>query len=365
MKEKLIAELNQLGLNAKNRGEFDEAIRYYQEALLLDSSNPTVLNNMGNAYKFKMDLEKAIECYDKAIKIDPDFEDVLYNRSLLYLLLGDYEKGKPRYEWLMPGHKFSGINSHNFKQTRPVWSGNKCKVLVYSYHGLGDNIQFVRYIKLLKKDVDEVYLQCHDELVDLFKNCPYIDKVYPLGKIDLDYDEEVEMLWLPYHYGKIINEPYLTPKPNSKIDKVLLPEKKVGIAWTGNPNHPNNLNRSCPLKYFLRIPEKKLYSLQVKQSYTREELSGNIFALHSLLKNMMDTAYAVSKMDVVVTVDTCIAHIAGALGKKTYLLLPYMHDWRWGLEDKTPWYPSINIIRQQSPKDWDSVFERLENLWES
>ncbi|NET16306.1 MAG: glycosyltransferase family 9 protein, partial [Okeania sp. SIO1H6] len=238
-------------------------------------------------------------------------------------------------------------------------------------------IQFIRYIPLVAKLCQQIILVCTPELIPIFKSVPGIDKLMPPGELKLsEFDVYVPLMSLPYIFDTTLETipveiPYLRyPNTNS----INLPDAlyKVGIVWAGSPTHKNDHNRSCKLTDFLpilQVPGVKFHSLQ-KGERTQEltKISANIQIedMSSQLNNYADTAAVIDRLDLVITVDTSVAHLAGALGKPVWTLLCFNADWRWLQEgENTPWYPTMKLFRQSQSREWQEVVEQVQvELWE-
>ena len=378
--------LNNLGNILKDYGNLDEAISYFQKAIGPKPNLAEAYNNLGNAFKEQGKIDLAIEHYEKAIDIKPDYADAHYNKSLALLLMGMFEDGWVEYEWRFQSKEVSrqiGVRHFN----KPRWDGSELggkTILVYAEQGFGDTIQFIRYLAFVKAKGGHVIFVCQKHLVNLLQGYIGIDLLIEEncdGTIDIDFDVYTSLLSLPLLLGITSNNisvkfPYLFPNKelkntwNKRINSVLF---KVGLVWAGNPLNKNDRNRSCKLTDFatlLKIDGIAFYSLQkdlpsVEIKNLLAEI--NIVNLDDQLHNFADTAAVLSNLDLLVSVDTAVAHLAGALGIDVWTMIPFVPDWRWLLRsDKTPWYPSMRLYRQHKPGDWKSVIDcvvgDLENL---
>jgi hypothetical protein len=245
---------------------------------------------------------------------------------------------------------------------------------------MGDTIQFIRYIPRVKAGGGTVILEVVKPMLNILKGFPGIDELVervPYGNLKIDFDYSISLLSLP----KIFNTRMSSiPKPvrgrnffgeNALEWKNFFSNEscfKIGIVWAGNPVHPNDRNRSVSLKRFYSlaaIPEVRLYGLQVGEAaleIDEDRISSPVVNLGHQLKDLTDTVAAIEYMDLIITVDTLMAHLSGTIGKPTWVLLPYNPDWRWLLDRAdSPWYPSIRLFRQQKIGDWDSVFRNVVN----
>ena len=366
---------NKLGLLYKKLDLLDKAENIFQEGISKDGEYVRFYGNLANVLQSKGEFSEALKFYDKAIKMEPNYHEAIFSRSLLYLLMGNFEKGWNDYEsrW-----NINAINKCDFPV--PEWDGqhigNK-RLLLWSEQGLGDSIQFIRYAPLIKQRSGKLIVKCQRSLKDLFKSIPAIDKIVTQDQIDIKYDYHIPMLSLPRIFRTReatipAQVPYLKPDKDSKekiqkkldIDKTLY---NIGFVWAGNSKHKNDQNRSCNLEYFLELNSLsgiQLFSIQkgVPEKQLGRIKDSAITNLSPMINNFSDTAAIIEKMDLVISVDTSVAHLAGALGKKTWLILPHYCDWRWMLErTDSPWYPTMRIFRQDNQGNWDYVFHDIKN----
>jgi len=336
----------------------------------LDSKE--VYHNIAVSLKYSGQYEKSIEWYKKALQKDPDYIDAHHNLGLSYLTLGDFKNGWKEHEWRQKRDDFTGALF-----SKPLWDGSHCnkKLFLYTEQGFGDSIQFVRYIPIIRPLVSEIIVACPQELKDLFSTINEIDKLIINNEKIPEFDFHAPILSLPailqIDFDTInSNIPYLFPKPNPSIelfDKIHSNSNKIkiGIAWSGSCDFPYNHLRSIHILFFEHITKFQnlcVYSLQKgpKANDLKEFNHLAIQDLSSMLKDFSDTAFAISQMDLIITVDTSIAHLAGSMGKPVWLMLSYAADWRWLLNrDDNPWYPSMRLFRQKFPGDWVSVMKKV------
>ena len=238
---------------------------------------------------------------------------------------------------------------------------------------LGDTIQFIRYAPLVAEFGGKVIVECQEPLVRLISTVPGIHKIVALGETLPQFDVHAPLLSLPYILGTTletipVSNSYLKALESVKIKLDSLAKLNVGIVWSGNPENPDNQKRSCSLKDFLDIldiPDLNFYSLQKGiASHELNDIPDSITVndISSQLQDFADTAAVVEQLDLIITVDTSVAHLAGALGKQVWLLLCYNPDWRWLLNrEDSPWYPTMRLFRQPNPGNWSAVFTRVHN----
>jgi len=368
-----------LALQYKEMGDDILAQKSYQVGIQTIPDNPDIRFNYGVFLAERLKFQEAIEQYERAIALRSDFFLAHFNLGLLNLLLGNYTAGWRGYEW-----RFGHDVFKNFKARfeGPEWhgeSGHGKTILVYNEQGAGDAVQFVRYLPELKKKGFKVVFEAIYDLVDLMGQCEGVDQIIPQRPKDMPkYDYHVSIGSLPFKLG--IYEPFYSGeyiKPTGALGSQAFEnyEKyvKVGICWAGNPVHRHDSQRSCMLKHFkhLNTIGTKLFGLQ-KDSRPRYWVGQGVVDLtegcedmgvvdmSDLLINFNYTAAIMKCMDSIVTVDTAVAHIAGAMGLPCYLLLSWLPDWRWGLTgDSTGWYDSVKLVRQTKAGDYESRLKQI------
>lgn len=353
---------------------FNEALFCFDKTLELDNGFIDAYNSIGVLYKEDCKPEIAIEYYNKALEIDSSNYLAYWNKSLSLLLSGDYINGFELYEYRWQN---SYLNLISHTTNKPLWLGNEDlkgkTILLYFEQGYGDTIQFARYIPLVANLGANVVVKVQKQLYNLFKQFKNITLIVKdEDKIECDY--QAPLMSLAHAFKTTINSvPFSSGylKADSKKVDIFKQEltkykqPKIGIAWSGKAGHKNDHNRSIALSEFIKMLTQELdyFCLQKDMSEADEAVlnsSNNIYNPLDDFCDFNDTAALCENMDLVITVDTSIAHLAGALGKNTWLLLPYAPDWRWGLtSDKSVWYDSITIFRQNKTRNWDFVFSNI------
>lgn len=355
-------------LTAQHRA--DEALAVYDAA----PASPALLSNRGLALVCAGREAEAEACYRRALELDPGHRKAAFNLAYVLLRQGRWEEGWIRLEardWLMPMHAYMRL---------PRWDGGPLagrRILVGVEAGHGDMIQFCRYCDQLKAaGAARVGVLCHPGLVALFGGLRGVDEIIELDRdVDrADWDLWAAPLSLPLHFRTTVDDvpaalPYLTPDPArvARLAPLLASapgELKVGLVWKGNPRFENDGARSLPdlatLAPLLQVPGIRWYSLQ--KGPDEGEVEPGVTDLAPAIQDFADTAALIAGLDLVITVDTACAHLAGALGKPCWVLLPaWMPDWRW-LADRTdtPWYPhAIRLFRQRRDGAWDEVVREL------
>jgi len=355
-----------LGLAYNKKNEHKKAEAISKKLLEIEPHNPDGLFNVGVSLNRRGKRKEAIEYFKQVLEIKPTFHSAHYEIAQSYLGLGNFEKGWPHYEWRIYNRKLHchHINSNDLE--------NKTVMLRFEPWGLGDFIQFIRYAKCLKQLNTKVIVETYKPLVTLLRQCDYIDQVVAKGQAAPAYDIGIPFLSLPLIF-KTNQEtipadiPYISANPKL-VDywkQKLSNDKniKVGLCWkAGNPE------RTIPVELFSTLSEIKnvsFYCLQ-KNQIIDQELPEE-FVIHTFGKHFdetngsfMDTAALIKNVDLVITADTSVCHLAGALGAKVWTIIPDPAEWRW-LEhtSKTAWYPNMRLFRQQKPGDWRSAIETV------
>lgn len=330
------------------------------------------------AYWFLGEPHKALPYIEQAMSYAPNDLNLAYIRAHILLTMGHYAQGWAAHESRTKIH--IDLNSID----APFWHGedlNQKTLLICSELGLGDCIQFIRFIKLLKQHYQvTVNFMCPPSLINLFKQIPEIDNIFPITKTPPSCDYKLYLLSL-LHYlhiddtSKFMPEPYLVADPDliKKWAPFLTTGKKIkiGICWAGNKAHELTKERDCKLEDFLFLKNYDniaVVSLQKEITDNETELlkSANFINLGPQFNDMADTAAVISQLDVIISVDTAIAHLAGAMGKPVWLLLRYFLDFRHPFTmEKSPWYHDVTFIRQKTPRDWGPVFNQVKQQLES
>lgn len=372
------AELyNNIAIAKKGLCAFDEAIDNYRKASELDPAFFQAFNNLANSLRDKGLLPEAIENYNRAIKINQNYADAYWNRALALLLSGDIAEGFRQYQWRR--EPALGIMTYPHSYEKPRWDGrpiNGKVLLIHFEQGYGDNIQFIRFLPKLKEIGATVLFEARKEMLKLLKDFPGIDKLIEAKQnsgVTEDFDFHAALMDLPAIFQTTMETipsdvPYLfADKSKSEKWKEIIntDDYKVGIVWAGKPTHGNDANRSCKLNNFAHlatIKGVKLFSLQKGNAAKQIEQfeDGKIVNLADNLENFADTAAAIENLDLIISVDTATLHLAGAMGKLVWGLLPLSPDWRWLLDrDDCPWYPSMKLFRQKKYADWKNVLEKV------
>ncbi len=347
-----------------------EALADYDRAISLKPDHADSWNNRGIALQELGRLPEAVENYDKAIALKSDFAFAYWNKSQARLLQGEFEEGWKLYEWRWKSAMKK--EARNFSQ--PLWLGGPPlagkTILIWAEQGLGDIMQYARYVPMVEKLGARVIFEAPRPLVPLLRTLKTKARVVDAG-VDLPpFDLQCPLISLPLAFKTTLaaipaEVPYLTADP-SKVDawgQALGPKRKprIGLAWSGRPEHSNDHNRSVPLKTLAPLFDLpyEFHSLQKELRAVDQEwlnASKRIQDHRDALGDFSDTAALVAQLDGVVSVDSSAAHLAGALGKPLWVLVPFAPDYRWFLNRADcPWYPAAELLRQPILGDWESV----------
>jgi tetratricopeptide (TPR) repeat protein len=363
-----------LGIALKGQGKLEEAVAACRQAIRIKPDFADAHSNLGIALKDQGKLEEAIAACRQAIRFRPDFADAHWNESLLSLLTGDFERGWIKSEWRWKSTS-SGLSRRNF--TQPLWLGvetlDRKTILLHSEQGLGDTIQFCRYVPLVAARGARVVLEVAEPLRELMSDLADVSHCVSKGEPLPDFDLHCPMLSLPLAFGTRLDTipsttPYLRAPAQGRGWEARLGPKdrpRIGLVWSGNPRHRDDRKRSIELNALLPLFDiaATFVSLQKDLRASDEAVlteQSNIIKLGQSLENFADTAALISHLDLVISVDTSVAHLAGALGRPVWVLLPFVPDWRWLLDrDDSPWYPTARLFRQTDTGDWHSVVDRV------
>jgi len=373
------------GVALQELNRLDEALVSYDRAIVLNALYAKALNNRGNVLKEMKRLDEALGSFDRAIALQPGYADAyynretaFYNRGMVRLLAGRYKDGWPDYEWRWKARGFSGRPP---KIDASPWLGQNLagrRIIVHCEQGMGDVIQFARYLPLLVRRGATVTFFSPANLVRLLR--PLSAEIEIIGTMNGSeaFDFQCALMSLPHRFGtELASIPAPVPYLAAEDDliarwKARIGEHgfKIGITWQGNPEGKIDRGRSIPLAEYIplsRLPGVRLISLQKTHGLeqiptlppgTGVEVLGDDFDAGP--DAFVDTAAVMANLDLIVTSDTSIAHLAGALSLPTWVAIKHVPDWRWLLErEDSPWYPTMRLFRQQTDGDWKSVFAKI------
>ena len=360
------------------QGNLTEAVACCQQVVTLAPDNATHYYNLACVLRDQGALAEAIASNNQALDINPQFPEAHWNQAICTLMNGDFQQGWSHFQWRRQApHQYQYPHHH----PEAIWQGGPFdgRLFIHCEQGLGDAIQFIRYLPQVKALGGEVTVGVWEALIQLCANFPGIDQLIPLSrhkKPEITCDLHCSLLDLPGIFTTGIDSiPKTTPYFAADLDKrehfkgILTGSGlKIGLAWAGSARHANDANRSMPLDCLAPLADLEsiqIYSLQkdIRDIRIKNQLEGfGIVDLAGHLTDFTDTAAVIANLDLVITVDTALLHLAGALGKRTWGLIPYSPDWRWMLERKgSPWYPTLTLFRQNEPGDWQGVVTRVVN----
>ncbi len=386
--------LMNFGVTLADFCELDQAFVYMRESLRLMPASVDCRLNLGNLYAMSGDYDSALACYDEALALRPDHPESRRNQSYIWLARGDFERGWAGYEWRLKCDKYRIVPVDT-----PRWCGEAIdggSILLVSEQGLGDTLQFIRFAPEVKERVPRVTVACPAPLIRLLSQCAGVDLAVdwkgPLPACDV----HIPLMSLPFalktKLDAIPAEPYLSvdnatlekwrpvvaralfPSGTARIARPHSPARprKIGITWQGNQTNTVDRGRSFPIEHFAHIaavPGVELISLQ--KGFGTEQLAAlnGRFPITDLFggkgaeddqRDFLDTAALMTELDLVISPDSSVAHLAGGLGVPIWVALPAVPEWRWLIDrDDTPWYPSMRLFRQPSRGDWEGVFMQM------
>lgn len=355
------------GLVNARTGMLEGARRHYREAVERQPDLASAWYGLGLIERDLGKFEEARSCQQRVTRLLPEFPDGHFELARLLLLDGDLERGFAEHEWRL---KRPNVRNRTFPG--PMWDGSDPAgrhVLLYGEQGAGDVIQFVRYAPLLAAQGARVTVACHDSLVRLLSTVDGVEGAVPFFGEPQDFDEHAPLMSLPFilrtSLGSIPSHVPYIPEPETAALETLQEsgEVRVGLAWAGSPEHTNDLRRSCrlaDLRPLTGVDGVRFFSLQVGEGAGElaEHPEMGVRDLAAGISDYADTAALIAQLDLVIAVDTSVAHLAGAMGRPVWVLLPNVCDWRW-LHDRTdsPWYPTARLFRQPGPDDWAPCME--------
>lgn len=357
----LAAALNAAGVYEVAIEELDTIIEHkpdYVPALVHKGSSLAGLDR----------FDEAVELFHRAIEIDPHHPEAHFNLGLELLSNGKLAAGWDEYSWRLKTETFV---KQSHPTTAPIWQGENLvgkSILLFPEQGMGDSIQFIRYVRLLSGRGGNVYCCCLRPLYNLFRTIEGAAGVFELGQQIPTVDYQISMMELPRVlrtdlYNIPLAEGYLKPPV---VDFSRPDNLSVGIVWQGNPSHERDTLRSISLEELVPlfdIGDVSFFSLQVggaQAKIVELNLQDHVKDMSGQLTDYAATAGVIAQLDVVISVDTSVAHVTGAIGRPLWLLLPTAPDWRWGRAGATtPWYHSMRLFRQESRGEWSHVIQRV------
>jgi tetratricopeptide (TPR) repeat protein len=370
---------NNLGIALRNLGRYDEAVAACDRAVALKPNYADALINRGRALAAMARYDEAIASFTRCLEVRPQHVDAHLNRALVWLRQGNFALG-----WAEYGSRLRKGRLAQRPQLRPEWNGcppRGLRVLLIGEQGLGDSLQFIRYAPVLKRMGATVLFECPEKLVKLLAQMPGIDVLFPQGAEPPPHDVEAALLSLPGLLGTRLETipaevPYIHADPE-RVERwaralAAYPGFKVGINWQGNARFPSDFHRSMPLRHFAplaRVPGVRLFSLQKYAGSEQLKELGDAFPIVDLGSRLdegegtgafLDTAAVLKNLDLFISSDTAVVHLAGALGARVWVPLSASASWQWmDQREDSPWYPTMRLFRQERLLDWPPVFERM------
>tara|TARA_Y100001934_G_scaffold36381_2_gene41840 strand:- start:522 stop:2081 length:1560 start_codon:yes stop_codon:yes gene_type:complete len=395
-----VSATNNIGISLQEAGELKDAINALNHTLLLAPDDPIVManyaaallkadrseealplliratnlnpnsakawSNLAIAYEASLRLEEALKAHGEAILLEPDNASLHYNQAMSFLLRGEYDEGFQSFEYrrLIPDRKPREFDI-------PEWLGESLsgkRILVHAEQGAGDTIQFARFLPQLECLGAKITFSVHQSLYRLGPCFSGNSSIISTRPSEVDFDFQIPLLSLPCRLGLTLNDisvdgPYISLPTNGEIRPAK--NLRIGIVWAGNPNHANDANRSIAFPVFqslFSVPDIEWVSLQYGERAS--DLNKCPFAVEDKTtecRDFADTALAIQNLDLVISVDTSVAHLAGAMGTPVWILLPYLPDWRWLLDRRdSPWYRTAKLFRQASPNNWSLVISEVQ-----
>ncbi len=363
------------GIVLQDMMRFDDALASFGRAIALRPHYPEAYNNRGAVLQELKRVDEAVAAFEKAIELKPDFAEAYNNLSLCLLLMGRFDQGWRLYEWRK---KLEDPFGNRFF-SKPAWLRNEdisSKTLFLHWEqGLGDTIQFCRYGKLLKARGINVVMSVQQPLHRLLQQMASDVTIINENEVPAEFDYHCPLMSLPLAFGTTLQtipseQRYLVAdRQLSSTWQGRLPpptKPRVGIAWSGNTKHKNDRNRSIDLRTFAPLLSVDAHWISLQKEIRQGDAAvlgetRQLFHFGEALTDFADTAALIDHLDLVITIDTSVAHLAGAMGKPVWILLPYNCDGRWLLDrDDSPWYPSVRLFRQDSARSWPKVIAAVQ-----
>jgi tetratricopeptide (TPR) repeat protein len=358
----------------RDAGALEHAAAAYLRHTAAHPDDAIAFNDLGNAYRELGRHQDALAAYGRALALAPGLAQAHFSRSFVLLLLGDYSAGWRDYEWRWRINAFNGP-ARRFSQ--PIWDGSRIErgtLLLHAEQGLGDTLQFARYASRAAERCETVILECQPELATLLRDTAGAGRVLAKGEPLPPFVAHAPLMSLPALFGTTLDDiPWSGPYVHADPERIAAwrgaiaePGLRVGLVWAGRPQQWDDRKRSISLDLLAplaRVPRVVFYSLQVGEAAAqaaRPPESMRLVDVAARIKDFSDTAAIVAGLDLVITIDTSVAHLAGAMGVPVWVLVAHAPDWRYHLErSDNPWYPTMRLFRQERDGDWSSAIERV------
>jgi tetratricopeptide (TPR) repeat protein len=353
---------------------YDEALNSYDRAIAVSPKHAIAWFNRGNALLETDRVDAAMQAYDKAVALDPNYVDAHFAQAFAHLMQGDFANGWAKYEWRLANPK-SEYSRRTF--TQPRWNGDQPlrgrTILVRAEQGFGDTLQFCRYVERVADEGARVVLEVQQALKTLLTPLRGAAEVIAVGEPLPPHDFHVPLLSLPLAFKTGLSTipastPYLHADPErmSRWTERLGPKRRmrVGIAWSGNAEHPNDRNRSMTLATLLPLMDLDIDWINLQKVVRGRDIAtletSPLLNFDAEMGDFSDTAALMESLDLVISVDTAAAHLAGALHRPVWVLLPHLAEWRWMRQrSDSPWYPGARLFRQPAPGRWQDVVDAV------
>lgn len=365
-----------LGIAYHQLDRYSLAQRTFENIIGLSPDHTRALNNLGKIHHDMGEWEIALSYYNRCIRNEPDYAQARFNRAALLLAMGDYQNGWQEYEWRFKRSGAANVYPHQL--TTPRWQGDnfrKRRLLVHCEQGMGDVLQFARYLPLVKKMGGTLILEAHSLLVSLLEPLACVDEIYAFDSSkppQVEHDLHIPLLSLPAIFKTQTDSipdsiPYLPPliyNTGAAQESVNSGDFNIGLVWSSSDLNPK---RNLPIEQcadWFRHPNFNFVSLQLGEASAQigplKDNAANITEIGGHLNSFKDTAGVMAQLDLMISVDTAAAHLAGAMGKPLWVLLPFDADWRWSrFNGKCPWYPNAKIYRQRQRGYWGEVIDAV------
>lgn len=366
----LVGAMVNLALMIMRRGHTDEALALVEKALSLAPGDSRSWLHLGTVMLHQNRIEAARQVFLKSIAIDPGDAEAHASLGLALLLAGNLPEGFAEYEWR---RRIKTVMAED--HPHPLWDGSPlagATILLHTEQGHGDTIQFMRYAPLVAARGGRVVVKCHESIAALLAGARGVERVVTETPPAKEFDLHAPVMSLPRIFATSLENvpadiPYFHADPQKTRQWARYfgdgAEMRVGLVWRGNPNHPDDLNRSCPARYLrplLQQPGVRFFGLQKDPHEDDSALPASVVNVGAEFADFTDTAACMSCLDLVIGVDTSVIHLAGALGRPVWVLVQSNPDWRWMLErEDSPWYPTMRLFRQRRWGDWDGVINRV------
>jgi Flp pilus assembly protein TadD len=360
----------------RDEGALEQAVAGYLRQTESNPNDAAALTNLANTYRELGRYAEALDAYERAIRVDPDHAEAHFSRSFVLLIRGDYDAGWKEYEWRW---RINTYNAPLRRFARPMWDGGSVAdgpVLLHAEQGFGDTLQFVRYAALVARRCPSVVLECQPELKSLLATVKGVGSVVAQGEILPRFSAQVPLMSLPSLFGTTLdNLPWQGPYVHADPARVEAwrplvsaePSRlKVGLVWAGRPQQWDDRKRSITLAMLAplaQVGDLAFFSLQKGEGAAQAAAPPagmRLLDLTDRIQDFSDTAALIAHLDLVVTIDTSVAHLAGAMGVPVWVLVAHAPDWRYHLErGDNPWYPTMRLFRQDRDGDWSEPIGRI------